>query len=786
MAGKRKKKASPKGPVFQGGSDVSYDFGELLESFAEFAFALPKTIDIHGRRKPTKAEEACREADRLVMEAIHLDPDDVPRQSSDEQAAAHRLVAQRKRAHAAIAISADCAAAHALLGDLAMDGGEGAAEGHYRDGIAAGERLLGTAVITKYAGQMSRIPEASGYLMCRHGLVQYLMTTGRLDDAIAECQTLLRDDDEDPTVAQCILLDLLVSRSRFDEARLLCETFHSDVSATWAYSRVLVAFADAGDTPDTRGHFANAIRMNPFIPGMLLSMEPREPEPFDEEPGSEGEAMAYAHLSRRSWLDVPGAISWLREMTNMPLLSETPTKKAPRSGEIHLLASFPQDVDETWEVDLFRDRANAWAFYVVSGTDGRVLTVDVSETRPGVNRLWGLLADAMRRPSSGDPRRPGTVAMRLGVLPKAWNKRFAQLGIAQQWCDSLSMIEATMDHVDLHMDAADEARHAETDPDSDARAHSAELAALPHDTDEVWEAAVGLAPSWVTGEGKPYRPWFAVVASQTRNQAILPDVRTEPPGPATLMRLVQAAIRETGHRPGCIEVSDADTAAALANGLEPTGIEIRVSKCGMPTINRLVAYLAESMAGPVSIRPLTCVPGMSEDIQRAMYAAAASYYRARPWRTAPGDSVIDIRDGDEGRLVHVVVMGQSGVQQGLAIYEDAVSLDAARSGDHKAAASGTSLALMYGEPFEIHAVDFDMIEQQGFEVSGPEAWPLVVRANPGGTLRAPLAWEVELLTTCLRAVPAFLKAVPFPRRGGRGGIGSPTWTAPSGQHVSWH
>lgn len=86
----------------------------------------------------------------------------------------------------------------------------------------------------------------------------------------------------------------------------------------------------------------------------------------------------------------------------------------------------------------------------------------------------------------------------------------------------------------------------------------------------------------------------------------------------------------------------------------------------------------------------------------------------------------------------------------MAIYEDAKTLAAALRGDEKAAATSTSLAVMFGEAFEISARDHDAIDRQGFAIAGPEAWPLVIRMEPGFATRPPLAWEVELITACLR------------------------------------
>ena len=41
-------------------------------------------------------------------------------------------------------------------------------------------------------------------------------------------------------------------------------------------------------------------------------------------------------------------------------------------------------------------------------------------------------------------------------------------------------------------------------------------------------------------------------------------------------------------------------------------------------------------------------------------------------------------------------------------------------------------------------------------MAGPEAYPLVIRINPGRAVRPPLAWELELLEGCLWAIPEFL------------------------------
>ena len=195
--------------------------------------------------------------------------------------------------------------------------------------------------------------------------------------------------------------------------------------------------------------------------------------------------------------------------------------------------------------------------------------------------------------------------------------------------------------------------------------------------------------------------------------------------------------------------------------------------------------LAAAIAGPDTLRPLATVPGMTDDLQRGLYAAAADFYLARPWRTLPSDTPLDIH-GPDGRLVHAVVMGQSGVQQGLAIYEDAKTLAAALRGDEKAAAKSTSLAVMFGEAFEISARDHDAIEHKGFDLAGPEAWPLVIRMEPGFATRPPLVWEAKLITACLREVVTRVSNTTLTAQTPRLPVQPPKWRAilQSGQSSS--
>lgn len=734
-----------------GQDDDELDWQELFDTFSDLVGGVAEPIDIRGGRKPSPEELALDEAEEVVREAIMLSLDDMPARLPTRAAEARLRTKQRELARDAVTLSADCAMAHVLLGDLATSRPE--SETHYRAGIAAGKRALGSIVLERHAGQIGRIPEARGYLMSHRGLLQCLVDMGRHDEALAECELLAHLDERDTIIARFIHLDLLITLGRFDEARRLCDRYREEAYSGWPYFRALIAFGDTGDSPAARKLLAEAIDANPHVPRLMLSGEQVEPAELLVDVGGEDEAALYVRDSRASWLDVPGALAWLRAATDSAHEKPDRRRPAPRSKDLDSLAGLPQDDAEEWQIDLHREGRDGWLFQVISATDGHMLAIDMQRHRPRGDDLWGLLSDVMRRPRAGDPRRPGRIAMRSGVFPKGWSRRFERLGIKQDLRDSLEELDRAVADVTAGMAAAEAAREMESLPDYDPLTAAAELADLPLDPGEVWEVDIRPAPAWVTGEGKPYRPWLTFVASRTRDQVLLPDMATEQPEAAQLLALIMRAMRQENLRPARVEFIDATLAEPIAKGLEPAGVAVGIASSGLPTIDRMAESLAGAIDEPDTLRPLIGVPGMTDDMLRSLYAAAAAFYRARPWRQIPSDTAIDIRGpGADGRVVYAVVMGQSGVQQGLAIYEDRAALDAVMSGDQEAAAGSTSLAVMFGEAFEIHAADHDRIRQRGFDVAGPEAWPLMIRLNPGFSSRPPLVWEVELITHCLREI----------------------------------
>ena len=108
-------------------------------------------------------------------------------------------------------------------------------------------------------------------------------------------------------------------------------------------------------------------------------------------------------------------------------------------------------------------------------------------------------------------------------------------------------------------------------------------------------------------------------------------------------------------------------------------------------------------------------------------------------------------------------MGQSGLSTGLALYEDLEAIRRvwerpARHADNMRQSVATTV--LFGEEVDVPLADVEAAGRYGWEVARPDAWPWVMHKERGLSHRPPLAWELELLEGCLRAVPEFVRGRP--------------------------
>jgi hypothetical protein len=425
----------------------------------------------------------------------------------------------------------------------------------------------------------------------------------------------------------------------------------------------------------------------------------------------------------------------------------------------------PQADDDIWQVDVRRLRVpgiadpeadESWVMLIADVAQRRPVAMSLmgDEGKPTARELLIRLLGIMRDPQDGQPRRPACVQVSKRGLAKNWSAKLAEIQVHCECGETLEVVEELVEDV-ARISAFSDISAEELED------RLGELADLPQHAEETWQADVRLMSAWIHEGGQPTRPSGALVANIQDTLILAHRLHMGEPTPGLLREAILTAMLSPAvgdpHLPGTIEVADEEFAATLRTEFEPLGI--RCESC--PELDQLDAIFGElerGFAGEDQMSALIDMPGVTLPHVAGFYDAAAGFYRQTPWRHVPGDKPIRVHCNKfQTGTWYAVVMGQSGVTLGLAMYEDPAVLRALLCEEPDAERRNAGLSVMYGEAFDIAIRDLDAAEANGWPIAGPEAHPMIIRLNPGMAMRPPLAWELELAEGCLRAIPSFLK-----------------------------
>jgi len=525
-------------------------------------------------------------------------------------------------ARQALTLCPDCADACVLLAEHASSRKE--ALGLYEKGVAAGERALGPEAFQRDAGHFWGILETRPYMRARLGLALALWTAGRREEAVQHLQDMLRLNPGDNQGVRYTLAGFLLFLDRDDDLACLLQLYPEEGSATWAYTRALLAFRQQGDTPETQKLLKEARKTNKHVPAYLLGEKfPPSEQPGYYSPGDESEALEYIGSFLVAWKDTLGAIPWLRD-----------NAKARKKGE---------------------------------GTHAK-----------------------------------------------------GPLGFIKKWLNT----------------------------------H------LPQQ-DDVWQAGFGQLPSWIRIGGQLVRPWVVLVTSRSHDLILAHEMVEEEPSAALLwdscVKAMQHPAAGEPHRPTEIQVRSNERWESLRQHLEEIGVSLAAGE-ELDLLDSAFAGMCEQVCGKP--RPgLLDMPGVTPEQVARFYEAAASFFRRTPWKKVGYEAAIRIEcDKFHSGPYYAVLMGQSGLTTGLALYEDLKALRRLWAGDddEENARRTVGTSVTFGEEWDIPVADLDAAKKYGWQVARPDAYPEVFHKERGMALRPPLAWELELLEGCLRAVPDFV------------------------------
>ncbi len=291
------------------------------------------------------------------------------------------------------------------------------------------------------------------------------------------------------------------------------------------------------------------------------------------------------------------------------------------------------------------------------------------------------------------------------------------------------------------------------------------LRALPSEMD-AWQADFRQFTRRVEIAGERVRPWMVLVSSRTRDLVLAHALTDRSPSPEELWDIVASAMETPAagepHRPTELQVRPGGHWDALAGHFEAIGVACSPTEI-LDQVDDLFEDLTRHMAG--SEPPgLLDMPGVSPEQVGRFFEAAASFYRRAPWRSLGFEAVLKVEcDRYQSGPWFAVIMGQSGLTLGLALYEDLDLLRkmwAGKLSDEEGARKTVALTVTFDDEGSIPEADIEAIERHGWAIADPEAYPSIFRKERGLSMRPPLSWEIDLMDACLRVLPDFVARRP--------------------------
>ncbi len=355
-------------------------------------------------------------------------------------------------AHQALAICPDCADALILLAEQAPNPRE--ALDLYQRAVAAAERTLGPDIFREEVGRFWGLLDTRPYMRARDGLAHSLWSLGRREEAVEHLQEMLRLNPNDNQGVRYILAEWLIDLNRDEELARLLATFKETTTA-WAYTSALFAFRQQGDSPEARARLMAAQKTNEYVPTILLGQEPLPIErPSYYEHGHRSEAIVYAQDGLSAWRSTPGALAWLRRITQTGPAKPSSVDR-PAIGPTALakvrLKRLPQPFD-IWQVDFrpiptlvkngWGEFIQPWMTFVASSTTDLFLAQTMTDNPPSAATVWDIIVQAMREPPQDEPHRPSQINIFPGPIWDELRPHLDEIGVNRVETDELHVVDA--------------------------------------------------------------------------------------------------------------------------------------------------------------------------------------------------------------------------------------------------------------------------------------------------------------------------------------------------------
>lgn len=573
----------------------------------------------------------------------------------------------------------------------------------------------------------------------------------RREEAVRQFREVLRSDPDDRRFARYWLAAFLLDRQRHDELEVLLKRYEAP-TAPWRYAQALFAFRSGGDTDDARRLLEEASRLDAgFLDYVLGDGIVYAERPIRFGPDRRESNHSLAALFLPAWRATPGAVTWVRRVLRVPL--SAPPADLPFPGR--QLDRLPAR-NVQWQVGLRRldedepesGEDRGWILGIADLDRQAMLHVTVIEGDPTPEAAWRGMLASLLQPMEGEPHRPARVEVPRPEFVRAWQPLLAEIAVE---CAFEPDPQPITDMLGGMADLIESQRLPPLSEDLDPRE-------FPQN-DAVWQVDFFHLPTMISNEKIGVeQPWSALVVDKESGFVLSHKILRGEPTPEQLGEHLLRTMARPGSRdpvrPSKVELADSDCYDWLKPKLHELGVGCSLMD-SLPELEDYCRQLASSYGEPERCA-LADGEGVTRDQMESFYHAAAAYFERAPWKHVAGEIPIEIRcRGLDVGTLYAIVLGRTGMTMGLALYRDWSELLATLRG-LRSCEDMWGFSVIFDEVTLMAPVDLYLVERNGWPIRTPEAYPAVLRFEPGQYPEPPRSEELDYIESCLRVIPDFV------------------------------
>ncbi len=282
----------------------------------------------------------------------------------------------------------------------------------------------------------------------------------------------------------------------------------------------------------------------------------------------------------------------------------------------------------------------------------------------------------------------------------------------------------------------------------------------------VWHLTTRQLHTWIAEEGEmATRPYVTLITIPESKAILKHEVAPQAlQAPALQTLLIETMLkpekssRQKPHRPKQIVVEEESLAQALAPAMQEIDVEI-IHQPPLAEVEELISLLEGYMGDEALQNPgLLSVEGVTPELVGRVFAAARDYFQAAPWERLADIQPLAAHFSPPGSQAYIQLMGNAGVQFGLLLYqhwEDVLNSYRQTDNPLDQIPPGGWHSFTYESAEMVPPDDLDAIEQYGWPVAGPNAYP-VPGTYTDEEFERPNAQELVIYEALLRAIPPFV------------------------------